>query len=81
MKLVQVPPLAVPSQDEPSPGGGRTIVREARGAAEQAVEESVVPSRYHAFIQRYFGRLAETVDRAEAGTSSNEPAQSDGGSS
>jgi hypothetical protein len=25
-----------------------------------------VPSRYHEFIQRYFGRLAETVDRAAA---------------
>lgn len=47
--------------------GGRAIVAEARSEAERAVDESVVPSRYHAFIQRYFGRLGDTVDKAAHG--------------
>ena len=42
--------------------GGRAAVRRARNAAEQAVEQSVVPARYHEFIRRYFGRLEKSVD-------------------
>jgi len=46
----------------PAGSGGRAAVRRARNAAEQAVEKSVVPSRYHEFIRRYFGRLEKAVD-------------------
>lgn len=53
---------------------GRTAapVSRARAAAEQAVEDSVVPSRYHSVIQRYFGRLKDTVDRAAAQSAAEE---------
>ncbi len=61
--------------DDELPGGqgqsgsrGRSRVRAARSAAEQAVEKNVVPSRYHGLIQRYFGRLEETVEKAESGS-------------
>ena len=43
---------------------GRAAVRRARSAAEQAVEKSVVPSRYHQFIQRYFRQLQHTAETA-----------------
>ena len=43
----------------------RTLARRARGTAEQAIEKSVIPSRYHDLIRRYFGRLEETVENAE----------------
>ncbi len=46
---------------------GRAAVRRARSAAQQAVEKSVVPSRYHQLIQRYFGRLQDTVEKADDG--------------
>jgi hypothetical protein len=53
---------------EPAPPArGRALARKARSDAERAVEKAVVPSRYYRFIQRYFGRLEETVDKA-AGT-------------
>ncbi len=53
-----------PVEGAPTPAGagGRAAVRRARNAAEQAVEKSVVPSRYHEFIRRYFGRLEKSVD-------------------
>ena len=44
--------------------GGRDTVQRARRAAEQAVEKSIVPSRYHQFIQRYFRHLDDTVKPA-----------------
>ena len=44
--------------------GGRAAVRRARSAAEQAVEKSIVPSRYHQFIQRYFRQLEHTAETA-----------------
>ncbi len=53
-----------PVEGAPTPvgAGGRVAVRRARNAAEQAGEKSVVPSRYHEFIRRYFGRLEKSVD-------------------
>lgn len=48
------------------------IVRRAQATARQAVERSIVPSRYHPLIQRYFGTLPETVDRA-ASAAENDP--------
>jgi len=49
----------------PGPGPGRAKrIDEAREVAERAVNESVVPPRYHEFIKRYFGNLKRTVDRA-----------------
>ncbi len=48
------------------PDRGRALARKAQTDAERAVEKAVVPSRYHKFIQRYFGRLEETVDKAAA---------------
>ncbi len=48
-----------------APGGSaQAFVRRAQADAEQAVEQSAVPSRYHALIRRYFGRLADTVEAA-----------------
>jgi hypothetical protein len=41
----------------------RRVVREARHVAERAVDESVVPSRYHRLIRRYFGRLGERSEQ------------------
>jgi hypothetical protein len=59
------------SDEEPSPGaptGNGTSraqrVRSAQQVAERAVNEAVVPNRYHRFIKRYFDRLQETVERA-----------------
>ncbi|MEE8459692.1 MAG: hypothetical protein V3S08_07455 [Phycisphaerales bacterium] len=46
----------------PAGAGGRAAVRRARNAAEQAVEKSIVPSRYHEFIRRYFDRLEKSLD-------------------
>jgi len=53
-----------PIEGAPTPtgAGGRAAVRRARNAAEQAVEKSVVPSRYHEFIRRYFDRLEKSLD-------------------
>ena len=38
----------------------------AQRAAERAVEDASVPSRYHRFIKRYFDRLAQTAEKAAA---------------
>ena len=53
-----------PFEGAPAPAGagGRAAVRRARNAAEQAVEKSIVPSRYHEFIRRYFDRLEKSLD-------------------
>jgi hypothetical protein len=51
-----------------------TVIRQAQSAAEQAVEQTVVPSRYHALIQRYFGRLPDTVERAASSRAPSQPA-------
>ncbi len=57
-----------PLSDAPPRAEGRAAaVRRARSAAQQAVEKSVVPSRYHQLIRRYFGRLEETVEKADDG--------------
>lgn len=48
------------------PASRQTHVGQARRAAERAVERSTVPSRYHSLIERYFGRLPETAERAAA---------------
>jgi hypothetical protein len=62
------------AEGEPGPPArGRALARKAQTEAERAVEKAVVPSRYHKFIQRYFGRLQETVDKAAAA----EPASGD----
>lgn len=45
------------------PGRGRRI-QNARQLAEHAVNESVVPPRYHEFIKRYFNNLDRTVQKA-----------------
>jgi hypothetical protein len=55
------------TEGEPAPPArGRALARKAQTEAERAVEKAVVPSRYHELIQRYFGRLEETVDKAAA---------------
>jgi hypothetical protein len=45
--------------------GGR--IAAAQRAAQRALEQSAVPPRYRGPIQRFFGRLPETVKRAGAG--------------
>ena len=62
-----------PREGEPRQAPGRERVHRAQTAAEQAVEESAVPSRYHTLIQRYFGRLKETVDRAAPKPATEDP--------
>ena len=57
---------------EPGPASQR--LGRAQRDAERAVEESAVPSRYHRFIQRYFGRLGETIDKAAANPAGREAA-------
>ena len=47
--------------------GGR--IATAQRAAQRAIEQSAVPPRYRGPIQRFFGRLPETVKRAGAGAS------------
>ena len=42
------------------------VLQRAQRAADRAVDDAVVPRRYHEFIKRYFGRLRETVDDAAA---------------
>lgn len=39
-------------------------IRSAQRQAERAVNESSVPSRYHRYIRRFFGRLDQTAERA-----------------
>ena len=57
-----------PREGEPAPPArGRALARKAQTEAERAVEKAVVPSRYHRYIQRYFGRLEETVEKAAGG--------------
>lgn len=43
---------------------GGEVIRHAQSAAEQAVDQTAVPRRYHDLIRRYFGKLDETVQRA-----------------
>ncbi|MCH8210345.1 MAG: hypothetical protein IIB99_03125 [Planctomycetes bacterium] len=50
------------------------VIRRAQSAAEQAVDQTAVPRRYHELIQRYFGKLDETVQRA-ASSSKSAPAE------
>ena len=56
------------SDEAEAPGSGTAArgraLRRAQAEAEQALEKSIVPSRYHSFIRRYFGRLEETFERA-----------------
>lgn len=69
-KLDQV--IAEWLSDEPNPDQpGRTDkssrtrrVQNAQQLAERAVNESVVPPRYHEFIKRYFNNLNQTVQKA-----------------
>ena len=49
---------------------GGEVIRRAQSAAEQAVDQSAVPRRYHELIQRYFGQLDKTVDKAATSTKS-----------
>jgi hypothetical protein len=55
-----------PEGDPGSTGDGEGASRagQAQRAAERAVNDGAVPRRYHGLIQRYFGRLRETVDKA-----------------
>ena len=53
---------------------GGEVIRRAQSAAEQAVDQTAVPRRYHELIQRYFGKLDETVQRA-ASSSKSAPAE------
>ena len=55
---------------------GGEMIRRAQSAAEQAVDQSAVPRRYHELIRRYFGQLEKTVDKAATSTNSapTEPA-------
>ncbi|MCA9286576.1 MAG: hypothetical protein KDA22_15230, partial [Phycisphaerales bacterium] len=55
--------------DEPAPTGGPATtsgarterLEHARRAAERAVEDATVPSRYHRLVRRYFGRMDRAV--------------------
>ncbi len=78
--------------DEPAEGDRRRttrsskIARSAQTAAERAVDEAVVPRRYHELIQRYFQRIPETIEKAATTTNggantSGSPAQSPKGAS
>ena len=49
------------------------VIRRAQSAAEQAVDQSAVPRRYHELIQRYFGQLEKTVDKAATSNKSAPP--------
>ncbi len=63
-----------PGSEQPLPTQRRQmIVRRAQATARQAVERSSVPSRYHPLIQRYFGTLPETVDRAVSAADNDTP--------
>lgn len=71
-----------PREDDP----GRTSksnrarrIRSAQKVAERAVNESVVPARYHEFIKRYFDQLDRTVQKAtgESPTPPAPPVKSD----
>ncbi len=50
------------------------VIRRAQSAAEQAVDQTAVPRRYHELIRRYFGKLDETVRKA-ASSSKSAPAE------
>jgi hypothetical protein len=58
-------------QGQGASNGTPTAVRQrtgaARRAAQRAVNDAAIPSRYHDLINRYFGRLDETIDRAATG--------------
>ncbi len=54
---------------------GGEVIRRAQSAAEQAVDQSAVPRRYHELIQRYFGQLDKTVDKAATSNKSAPPAK------
>lgn len=53
---------------------GGEVIRRAQSAAEQAVDQTAVPRRYHGLIRRYFGKLDETVQKA-ASSSKSAPAE------
>ncbi len=53
---------------------GGEVIRRAQSAAEQAVDQTAVPRRYHDLIRRYFGKLDETVQKA-ASSSKSAPAE------
>ena len=55
------------------PGRRAARVRNAQDVAERAVNDSVVPPRYHEFIKRYFKNLNQTVEKA----TTDPPAASD----
>lgn len=57
---------APPGEPLPSntPSGATQRIRQAQQVAERAVDESIVQKRYHRLIQRYFGGLPQTVDKA-----------------
>jgi hypothetical protein len=57
----------------------RAAWRNAREAAERAVDDDAVPARYHRFIKRYFDRLNRSKS-ADPPASSKDPAKSDSGS-
>lgn len=60
--LSDQPTGSAPAATESGPSSQR--VRQAQRAAERAVEDAAVPSRYHRLIREYFGRLEETIDKA-----------------
>ena len=72
-------PIAQWLADEPRSGQPpatqrrQTIVRRAQATATQAIERSIVPSRYHPMIQRYFRTLPQTVDRAASAAENDTP--------
>jgi len=71
---------AVPTGTSPSSTTSRAT--RARRAAERAVEDSTLPTRYHEFIKRYFGRLPGEepgAERAPAGGATSGGATSGGG--
>ncbi len=50
-----------------------TTVRQAQRVAERAVNDAVVPGRYHRLIRRYFRRLPENAETATPSTEVAEP--------
>lgn len=54
-------------------GAATQRIHQAQKAAERAVNDSAVPSRYHGFIKRVFGRLEQTTRDASGASEPSPP--------
>jgi hypothetical protein len=73
--LSDAPPEGEPQRTTGSSRGEH--IRRAQRAAERAVDESTVPSRFHRFIRRYFDRLDRTIDEAAGKDSAGKSSKGD----